>query len=357
MRAAPAPFELVREGRSMDAVSPKIRRVVIVDDSRTAQAIIEGTFERRSDFKIVGIASDANEGNRLVRQMAPDIVTIDLAMPPPDGWELLDMLDGVDTVCKVVVSEKVSSSIVLASKLEARGASLCVAKRSLIANPTLFFRKLNAACDVIDAARWEREEQERRAAAHPHRVALPLGVPEPLDEDARLEAVARKQLANAMHERQFDLITRYVAEATDFPVCLLTFIDRDTQWIKSAYGFDGGRMPRAEAFCSHTIASGQLLVTHNAATDRRFRSLPIVAGEPGIRTYAGQPIVDAAGVRLGALCLLDTKVRSVGAGVVKQLADMSAIIGSLIDQRPSVAVPPMLSVVQGGLDDRPALVA
>jgi GAF domain-containing protein len=325
-------------------VDRKIWRVVIVDDSRTSQAILETAFEARLDFKVVGVASDAETGRDMIRRLAPDLVTIDLCMPYIDGTSMLEMIASMTAVCKVIVSDQATENVFLSSKLEALGASLCIGKRDVIADPSGFFRKVSKACDRIAAASVGRgagpvlsSDPSRRAGARRPSEAVHFGYPVPHDEHARLQLIQRKQLANAVRERQFDQITQYTASATDFPVCLLTFIDRDTQWIKSSYGFEGQSTRRADAFCSHTIASESLFIVANAATDARFSGNPLVVGRPGFRTYVGHPVVSDEGVRVGALCVLDTKVRTVSAPVRRQLAAIANVVGGMIDSRPAVA--------------------
>jgi CheY-like chemotaxis protein len=326
----------------MESSTRKTRRVVIVDDSRTAQAIVETAFEDKRDFTVVGVASDAAEGVRLVRQLAPDLVTIDLCMPYLDGSALLEMLSDMRNVCKVIVSESFSNNIAMVSRLEALGASLCLRKTDLKLNPVTFFNKISAALDRHDASvlrtrPWERPFETFQPPSAVTTQPPFFGFPVPSDEEARIRLVKSKRLDDAVREQQFDLITEHVAEVTGFPVCLLNFIDRDTQWIKSGYGYDRGEMPRHHAFCSHTIADGNTLLVSNAATDHRFRTNPIVIGEPGVRTYVGHPIETADGTRIGALCVLDTKVRPVGPNVTRHLARVAKIIGAIVDDRLPIA--------------------
>lgn len=329
----------------MDSNSRKIRRVVIIDDSRTAQAIIETAFEARRDFRVVGVASGADEGAQMIRQLGPDLVTIDLRMPYIDGCAFLEMTRGMHATCKIIVSENISENAALIPKLEALGASLCLRKSDVTIDPPLFFKKINGVCDQFDAAERERgwldlsSSSARRTGLRPLRAPIHVGLPIPPDEEARIQALAAKRLADAEREQQFDLITRHVAEVTRFPICLLNFIDRDTQWSKAAYGYQIERVPRSDAFCSHTIADGKTMIVANATTDRRFRMNPIVTGEPGVRTYVGHPIQAADGTRLGALCILDTTVRSVSISVVRHLERMAHIVGAIIDERAPMAAP------------------
>ena len=89
----------------------KVRRVVVVDDSRISQAILESTFNDNPSFVVVGVASDATDGFELARKLAPDLITIDLCMPYIDGTALLQMLTNYTSICKIVVSEQITKSI------------------------------------------------------------------------------------------------------------------------------------------------------------------------------------------------------------------------------------------------------
>ncbi|MEG3178902.1 response regulator [Sphingomonas sp. RB3P16] len=327
----------------MKMAARQVRRVVIVDDSRISQAILERTFEQRRDFEVVGVAGDAIQAMEMIRRLGPDLVTIDLCMPYIDGAALLESMASRTCLCKIVISDQAVKSILVSSKLESLGASLCLGKREIVDDPTSFFRKIIKTCEGVEASSGYSASLRsisdvtsrppvRRTGALVH-----YGYPVPIDEDARLEALQQKHLANAVREREFDLITRFAAETTGFPVCLLTFIDRETQWIKSSFGFEEESCPRSDAFCNYTIAGGELFVVQDAAADPRLRANPLVVGEPGFRTYAGQPVVSAEGVRLGALCVLDTKVRPVIPAMTKKLASIAEIIGSIIDRRPMMA--------------------
>jgi GAF domain-containing protein len=328
----------------MSATSRTERRVVIVDDSRTIQAMLESAFGARKDFRVIGVASDAPSATEMIKRLAPDIVTIDLCMPYIDGAALLEMLADLPAVCKVIVSDQCTQNVLMKSKLQDMGASACLSKRELVEDPATFFNKINLACNALQSARRQRlglgdkvperasgsSEQAPTAGAH-------FGYPVPQDESLRLDTLRRKRLANAVHERQFDLVTAHLAGVTDFPVCLLTFIDKDTQWLKSCYGLDEQSTPRGQAFCNYTIAQADEFVVSNAAQDERFAHNPLVVGAPHIRTYAGHPITTRNGVRIGALCLIDTRPRAVSRAVIRQLAGMAEILAEIIEQRPALA--------------------
>jgi DNA-binding NarL/FixJ family response regulator len=321
----------------------RVRRVVVVDDSRTSQAILESAFNNNPNFVVVGVASDATEGFELARKLAPDLVTIDLCMPYIDGSALLQMLANYTAICKVIVSEQITKSISVASRLQALGASLCVTKSMVANDGRAFFKKVVKACESVEAAQGYgapvltlSSDPGRTSGYRSNRSPAHYGYPVPVDEGARLAALRDKDLANAVRERQFDLVTRYTADATGFPMCALTFIDENTQWIKSSYGYDQESTSRDVAICNYTISAGSLFVVQNAEADQRFCGFPSVR-EDGLRTYVGYPVSSEDGVRLGALCLADTRVRPVTPMTIKRLTAMAEIVGTMIDGRRRLA--------------------
>lgn len=318
------------------------RRVVIVDDSRTVQAILDNAFSKRSDFRVVGFAHDASSAVEMIRRLLPEIVTIDLCMPYIDGAALLEMIRDLPHICKIVVSEKSLSNLLLTAKLIEAGASACIPKKLIVDNPDSFFKSINDAVRKT-AGKGHYLSSIGQASAAPKAISADLfakasvGFPVPYDENDRIAFIKRSGLANAKRERPFDLITKHIATATAFPACLLTVIDRDTQWIKSAYGMDVESTPRDQAFCNYTIAQGGAFVVSNAASDERFANNLLVKGLPNIRSYAGHPVVNQDGVAIAALCVIDMRVRTVSQHVIEQLAGMSAVIAAMIDQRVAVA--------------------
>ena len=92
------------------------------------------------------------------------------------------------------------------------------------------------------------------------------------------------------------------------------------------------RGPRGEAFCAHTILSGEVLWCEDARRDPRFRDNPLTKAKSGVRFYAGAPIC-AGGRRLGALCVRASEPRAFDEALASHLAEIAAMVGDALELR------------------------
>jgi PAS domain S-box-containing protein len=132
-----------------------------------------------------------------------------------------------------------------------------------------------------------------------------MQAPLPPDESARLQALRDYDILDTAAETEFDDIAELGAQICGTPIALITLVDENRQWFKSKVGLKEESTSRDVAFCAHALLSPEILQVPDALADGRFADGPLVTGEPGIRFYAGAPLITPEGHTLGTLCVID----------------------------------------------------
>ena len=103
----------------------------------------------------------------------------------------------------------------------------------------------------------------------------------PADEPRRIAALRALNLLDTPREERFDRITRLAAAFFDTPVALISLIDENRQWLKSACGVETTETSRDESFCAHVVVSREPLIIPDALLDPRFAENPLVSTRRG----------------------------------------------------------------------------
>ena len=119
--------------------------VIVVDDSVTIRAILEELLRDDPKFKVVGIASGAEQARDLVQSKPHSVITLDLAMPGIDGFQLLDEFAKGNHAPVVVVSSQTKSGTTAENEALERGAFACFDKASILSNKDDFLKLLRRA--------------------------------------------------------------------------------------------------------------------------------------------------------------------------------------------------------------------
>ena len=152
--------------------------------------------------------------------------------------------------------------------------------------------------------------------------------PIPDNEAERTAALQSAMCAYVPREDRFDRITRMAQRLMHVPIVLISIIDDDVQWFRSAQGLDVAETTRGISFCGHAIMQSDVFQARDTLLDVRFAKNPLVVGPPYIRSYCGWPLEIALGLRVGTLCVLDTMPRTYSPEDLQMLADMAHMVES-----------------------------
>ena len=152
----------------------------------------------------------------------------------------------------------------------------------------------------------------------------------------RLAAVQRSGLLDTPAEEPFDRFTRLATRIFKTPVALVSIVDAERQFFKSAIGLaepwnSRRETPLSHSFCKHAVALEEPLVIADARKDPLYRDNPSIR-DLKIIAYAGVPLM-VGGHALGAFCVIDSEPHPWSYDEVRILRDLAECVMHEIDLR------------------------
>lgn len=170
--------------------------------------------------------------------------------------------------------------------------------------------------------------------------SLPAAVRASVTNTARRNVLAALNVLDSDDDADFDRLVRLAASIFDAPIAVIALIDAERQWFKSRHGLDLRETPVEVSFSAHAIADKRhpCMIVADATADNRFADNPLVTGDPGIRFYAGAPII-VHGQRLGALAVAAPAPRhSVDQAQMDQLVALANTAATLFELKDEARV-------------------
>jgi signal transduction histidine kinase len=154
------------------------------------------------------------------------------------------------------------------------------------------------------------------------------------DDIKRIETLNKYDILDTPPEGTFDSIVKLASKLLDVPIAMVSLVDTDRIWFKSAFGLNIQQIPREGGLCSSAILSDEFYMIEDALTDTRTMNHSLVIGESGwLRFYAGVPLTTSDGYNLGTLCVLDRKPRTLTDSEQIILVDLAAIVMQHLELR------------------------
>jgi two-component system chemotaxis response regulator CheB len=138
-------------------------RVVVVDDSALVRSLLAEIINRQTDMECIGAAADPFVAREMIRNLNPDVITLDVEMPRMDGIDFLGKLMRLRPMPVVMVSTLTERGADVTLRALELGAVDFVAKPKIGVADGL--RQL--ADDITDKIRVARRAQLRRHTPSP----------------------------------------------------------------------------------------------------------------------------------------------------------------------------------------------
>ncbi len=136
-------------------------RVVVVDDSALVRSLLAEIINRQSDMECIGTANDPLIAREMIRELNPDVITLDVEMPRMDGIDFLGRLMRLRPMPVVMISTLTERGAEVTMKALELGAVDFVAKPRV----GLASGLNELAADIVDKIRVASVAQVRRLPA------------------------------------------------------------------------------------------------------------------------------------------------------------------------------------------------
>lgn len=142
-----------------------------------------------------------------------------------------------------------------------------------------------------------------------------------------MSALKRYEILDTPPDGSFDRITALAAKIFNVPIAIITLVDTDRIWFKSAHGLTGvEQLVREPGLCASAIMTDEVTVIENAKSDSRSAQNSLVNSDFGLSFYAAAPLKTKGGHNLGTVCLIDKKPRTLTKSEESMLDDLSGIV-------------------------------
>lgn len=294
-------------------------KVLVVEHDAAAARVLEAMCAQQG--WACAVAADVSAALLSARKSPPDAVVLDTRLPSGGALITLKRLRAA--------AETAAAPVVLV------GAAAGAAIDALLA--------AGAQAHVADPA----DAAGLQAALRPAVAEAPVPAQAPaeiLRHPLRMAALRASGLLDSPPAAGFDRVTRLVARLLGAPTALLSLVDKDRQFFKSAIGLgepwaSARQTPLSHSFCQWVV-SGREMVSVSDAREHRLLRHNQALHDLGVVAYAGVPVQSLQGDALGSLCAIDAQPRDWTAEDAATLRDLASVTEASIAYDMLVRQPP-----------------
>ena len=142
-----------------EEVELKKTKVLVVDDSALVRGLLAEIINRQKDMECIGTANDPIIAREMIRELNPDVITLDIEMPRMDGIDFLGRLMRLRPM-----------PVVMISTLTERGAEVTMKALELGAVDFVSKPRIGVADGLSELSTQIVEKVRIAAAAHIKRI-------------------------------------------------------------------------------------------------------------------------------------------------------------------------------------------
>lgn len=152
-------------------------------------------------------------------------------------------------------------------------------------------------------------------------------------EAERLVNLKKYEILDTPSDGSFDEITSLAAKIFNVPIAIISLVDSDRIWFKSAHGLEIEDTSKDPGLCASAIMEEGEYIVENARTDPRTLTNPLVVGLLGLQFYAASPLRTKEGFNLGTICIIDTQPRTLPVEQLPILRQLGRIVINYLELR------------------------
>ncbi|GAB3083942.1 GAF domain-containing sensor histidine kinase [Pedococcus soli] len=154
-----------------------------------------------------------------------------------------------------------------------------------------------------------------------------------LEQDhARVAELANYKVIEQPARSDLVAVVEVAAQMADMPMAAINLFTDIEEHPVATHGYAAGSGARENSMCNVLLDLEHPVVVPDASKDERFKNSPNVDGTTGaVRFYAAHPLITPQGVTIGALCVFDTKPRTMSGEQAQALGGLAERVVDLLE--------------------------